>query len=345
MMLRLLAASLRRRARQLLLMGLAVAVAAGTVAALTGFTQRVRGGLAEPFAAFGPNLVVRPQLGGPAVLPLAEVARVRAVPGVEVAAAVGRVEGAAAGGGRTAVVAASPEILRLHPTWRLTGRWPAAGEVLRGAAVPAAQLAGRAVAGTLTTGGELDRSLVVPLADLGPGGGVSRIEVRADRQRLAAVARAVEATVPGAEARPLARVADAERDLVRRLTLILALASLVACLLAVLSVGAAATALVEQRRVEVGLFLALGFTGRRVARLFAAELLIAAVVAGLAGELVGELAGGRLAGQVLATAGPAGPGWGLVTAPAAAVAVVGLAMLVALRRVETTDAARVLQGG
>ena len=339
MMARLVVASLRRRGRQLLLLGISVAVAAATVAALTGFAERARQGLAPPFAAFGPNLVVRPQVGGPPALPRGEVAAAMArVDGVEAWA----VLAAADAGDGPALVAVAGDVLALHPTWTLTGTWPAPGEVAAGAAVAPASLAGRRVSGTVATGTGLDGALWVPLA---PDASVGRVEVRADRERVDAVAAAIEVALPGSEARPLASVTRAERDLVRRLTLILGLASLVACGLAVITVGAAATALVEQRRVEVGLFLALGFTGPRVARLFAVELLAAAALAGLAGELVGEMAGMRLAGRVVEAAAIAlAPGWGLVTAPAAALAVVGLAMVVALRRVESTDPARVLAG-
>jgi len=267
--LRLVAASLRRRGRQLALVALAVAVAAGSVAALAGFSLRVsRAGLEEELAAFGPNLVVRPQVGGPAALAGEELARVAALPGVRSA------EGVAAA-----------------------------------------------------------------------GGGLARIEVRADRGRLEAVARAIEARVAGAEARPLGRVSEAERDLVRRLTLILAAACLVTVLLALVSVAASTAAIVEERRVEVGLMLALGYSGRRVGAFLAAELLAAALVAGLVGEVAGELAAGRLAHGVLDLAASGiDPSWAWAAAPAAALAVVGAAMTFALARVGRVEPARVLRG-
>src|SRR5215831_819131 len=81
----LVLASLRRRFRQLALIAIAVGVAAGTVATLAGFSTRVEQRLGESLAAFGPNLVVRPEVGGPREIPAAELARVRAVPGVRTA--------------------------------------------------------------------------------------------------------------------------------------------------------------------------------------------------------------------------------------------------------------------
>lgn len=282
MLARLVTASLTRRFRQLALVLAAVTVAAATVVTLVGFSARAEGRIGDQLAAFGANLVVRPQVGGPERLPAAVVERVRAIAGVRSA------EGAAE--------------------------------------APAAAMA--ATAG---------------LADVAPG--VDRIEVRADPGRLDEVARAIEARVAGAEAVPLRRVSESDAALTRRLTLLLAAASAVSLALALLSVGAATTALVGERRREIGLMLALGYTGRRVGGLFAAELLAAALVAGLAGQLLGEIAAGRLAGRLLGTAsGPALTWGGLAAAAGVAVAVVGIAMTAALRRVERLDAAQVLRG-
>lgn len=277
MIVRLVLASLRRRFRQLALILAAVTVAAATVATLAGFSSRAEKRLGESLAAFGPNLTVRPQVGGPAVLPATDVARVREVPGVRSAAGIA-------------------------------------------AAVPA----------SLGTAG---------------GPGVDRIEVRADPHRLKAVAGAIESRVEGVEAVPLLRVSESDARLTRRLTLVLIAVSAMSFLLALLSVGAATTALVGERRVEIGLMLALGFTGRRVGGFLAAELLAAAVGAGAAGEILGELAAGGLAERMLGAGGGMSMTWsGFAASALVAVLVVGSSMLMALRRVERLDAARVLRG-
>jgi ABC-type antimicrobial peptide transport system permease subunit len=102
---------------------------------------------------------------------------------------------------------------------------------------------------------------------------------------------------------------------------------------------------VGERRAEIGLFLALGFTARRVGALFAAELLATALLAATVGEILGELAARGLAARLLGTGG--GPVFTLVGSAAAAVVavvVVGTSMSVALSRVERLDPARVLKG-
>ncbi|HEY4591998.1 MAG TPA: FtsX-like permease family protein [Thermoanaerobaculia bacterium] len=264
MLLRLVLASLRRRFRQLALILAAVTVAAATVATLAGFSSRAERRMGESLAAFGPNLTVRPQVGGAAVLSAGIVERLRQVPGVRSAA---------------------------------------------------------------------------------PSPALDRVEVRADPGRLEEVARAIESRVEGVEAVPLRRVSQSDARLTRRLTLVLVAVSAVSFLLALLSVGAATAALVGERRTEIGLLLALGYTGRRIGGFLAAELLAAAVLAGAVGEIVGEIAAGGLARRVLGAGGGISMTWGGFAAAAlVAVLVVGSSMLMALRRVERLDAARVLRG-
>ncbi|HEV7783759.1 MAG TPA: ABC transporter permease [Thermoanaerobaculia bacterium] len=266
MLARLVFMSLRRRFRQLALIVAAVAVAAATVATLAGFSSRVQSRLGDSLAAFGPNLTVRPQVGGMPSLPPGAAERVRKVPGVRSVTSISQ-------------------------------------------------------------------------------SGVDRLDVRADPARLEEAARAIEARVEGVEARPLLRVSDSDSRVTRRLTLVLTAVSALSFLLALFSVGAATTALVGERRVEIGLLLALGYTGRRVGAFLSAELLAAALLAGAAGEVVGELAAGGLARSILGGSGGLSLTWGGFAASAlVAVLVVGSSMLVALRRVERLDPARVLRG-
>ena len=277
MIARLVLASLRRRPRQLALILAAVLVAAATVVTLAGFSERAESRLGAGLAAFGPNLVVRPQVGGAPGLPPDAAARVLQIPGVLSVAA------------------------------------PAAGGGPGSAAEPHAPAA--------------------------------RLDVRAEPARLPAVAKAIEERLEGVEATPLLKTSASDARTIRRLTLVLVAVSGVAFLLALLSVGAATAALVGERRVEVGLMLALGYSGRRVGGMLAAELLAAALVAALIGELLGELAASGLEQRLLGGAGGLILTWsGLAGAATVAVLVVGASLAVALRRIERLDAATVLRG-
>jgi putative ABC transport system permease protein len=268
---RLVLASLRRRPRQLVLILAAVMVAAATVSTLAGFSQRAGRRVAAGLAAFGANLVVRPQVGGPPAVPAGAAATIRSIPGVV---------------------------------------WVAA--VPAGAPLP-------------------------PVA--------AELRVRVEPARLQAVAKAVEERVEGVEASPLRKTSAADAQVIHRLTLVLLAVSGMSLLLALLSVGAATAALVGERRVEVGLMMALGYSGRRIGALLAAELLAAALLAALAGELVGEIAAGGLERRLLQGAGELALTWnGLAAAAAVALLVVGASLAVALRRIEHLDAATVLRG-
>jgi ABC-type antimicrobial peptide transport system permease subunit len=265
MVLRLVLASLRRRFSQLALIVTAVLVAAATVSTLAGFSSRSREQMGASLSAFGPNLTVRPQVGGLETLPASAVARVRRIPGVQTAS--------------------------------------------------------------------VEEGF---------------LEVRVEPTRLDEVSRAIEARVEGVEARPLLRVSESDARVTRRLTLVLAAVSGVSLLLAMLSVGAATTALLGERRTEVGLLLALGYTGRRIGGFLAAELLTAALLAGAAGQVLGSLAAGVLSQRLLGDAGTAWMSWsgfaGFGAGASVAVLVVGSSLWLALQRIQRLDAARVLRG-
>jgi putative ABC transport system permease protein len=373
---RLVLASARRRGRQLGLIAAAVAVAAATVTALFAFAGELRARVPADLSGFGPNLVIRPQVGGPDGVALAALAAVRAVPGVESAAAVRegraavRVERDPRGGlvvtlatagapatddaGTTTVVAAERSLLAVHPTWRLDGRWPGAGEVLLGAAL--ATRAGdvvtaalgddrtHRVSGKLATGEALDHAVVVPLAaaaDLQ----VDRIEVRAAAARLDEVRATLRDRLAGVEVEPVLRVSDAERALAARLAALLAAIALLTLALVWIAAGAAVASLVDARRSEIGLYLALGFEAARVRRLLALELLAACAVAAVVGELLGVGVASFLARSVLGGGEAVALRWGpLLGGPLVALVVVGLAAALPLRALAALDPARVLAG-
>jgi putative ABC transport system permease protein len=337
---RLLAASLRRRANQLGLVFLAVAVAAGTCAGLAAFASRSRARLQEDLARFGPNLLVRGAPGAPARHEATAVAAVRAIDGVEAASGVVELGPEESPLGRR-LYAADEAIGRLHPNWQIEPRWPRAGERALGAALPPELGAGRVRTGEPA----LDAAVFVSLSEVAPRvQGVDRVEVRAAATRLGAVAREVEARVPGAEARPLLRVSLSDASLARRIEWLLACAGLLSLMLALASVAASTAALVVERRTELALMLALGHPARRLLALLAAELLAAAAFAALLGALAGELGAASLARRVLGAAGPVSPWAAAATAAAAAVLVVLGGLAAALRGIARLDPAAVLRG-
>lgn len=382
---RLLAGSLRRRFQPLAVIALAATVAAATVAAAAGLGERLAARAAESLHAAGPNLLVRPQVGGPERLPVGEMERVLATPGVLAAAGMAEEEKGAdlelgpegdlrvlltgPEEGRLPVLAVTGGLFDVRPGWEVDGERPAAGEALVGAAVPRPGEAtgsppaegpsvaggegggsGLRVAGVLTTGEGPDRGVLVPLEALGGARGgapalVDRIEVRAAADRLEETAAAIEARVAGAEARPLVRVTATEASLVRKLQLLVAGVGAVCLLLALATVGSATLALLEDRRREMALFLALGYTGRWVQGLLTAELALVGLTSVAAGGLLGEAGAAALAGALLGEVGGYRPGIAGLAAGLVAVALVmGMAAALVRRRVERLEPAPVLQG-
>lgn len=330
---RLLFASLRHRGRQLALIALAVLFAAAGAALLGAFSSRLEQRLTRDLAAFGPNVLVRPEPGAP-LLPAREIAAVRALAGVEAAAGVRERPGASG----TVEVASTAELLGLHPAWTVAGRWPGAGELARGAA--AVVPAGAHVTATLTTGDRLDAALFLPLAD----GAVDRIEVRAAPRRVDEVVRAIAARVPGAEPTAVDRVRGGDARLAGRVRLLLLGIGAATLALAGLTVAAASAALLAERRLEIGLLLALGYTARRVYALLAGELLAVACAAALAGQLLGEWGASGLARRVLGDGAFRLTPLAALLAVGAALTIVAVALTVAVRRVGRLDAATVLRG-
>lgn len=370
MMVRLLLTSLWRRPRQLALILVAVAVTAATVTALASFTARARSGLSEDLSLFGPNLIVRPEIGGPRHLPADAVRELKRLPGVVAVAAVTRTtararllltsDGVVVVPDPTAaelpLIAADDGWSKLHPAWRWQGRWPRPGQVALGSGIaPPTAVTSDAlqeaspVSGTLTTGEQSqDLALLAPLSDLErwhPGAGVDRLEVRVQPKQLATVTRMAQNRIAGVDAEPMRRVSESDAQLTHRVALLLAAVAVVTLLLAALSVATSTTALIGERRRELALFIALGYTGERVGLLVGAELFIAALVAALAGGVAGEAAAATLSRHILGVATLTGVTWqGLAAAAGAALAVVTLSSILAFLRIRGLDLAFLLRG-
>ncbi len=157
-----------------------------------------------------------------------------------------------------------------------------------------------------------------------------------------AIARQLQEAVPGTHAAVVRAVADAGSDLILRLRGVLLSLSTLLLGCAVLGTTAAMTATTVERRLEVGLFAALGAEPGQVAGFFLVEAALLGAFGGLAGGGFGLL-GGRLLGR--AVFGVAVP-WSPVLLPIAVLAGVAVALLGALPPVLRSvrgDAAQILK--
>lgn len=305
--LRFLARSLAVRKGRTALAWASVSLAVGLLAVMTQITLGIREKLGAELRAYGANIIVaRENLSD------GSVAAIRAIPDVEEAD--GQVYARLRAGGR-GVEAVGLDLQLLAAGGALIeGRLPAApGEVLAGSRLREALdlTAGRVVAvecggrrarllvtGFIERGGEEDRALFLSPANArslaGRPAGVSAVLVRARPGEVEAVGARIRAILPGASVKTLRQVAGAEENLLRKIRLLLLLATAAVLLVSALGVASSVGASLLERRVEVGLMMAMGATRREIARFFRAE----AALVGLAGGLGGFLIAGPVADAI-----------------------------------------------
>lgn len=377
--LRLLGRSLANRRGKWLTAVLAVAMGASLASAALTLAVGMRAKMSQALRAYGANLLLVPAAGPGtgggvqlfASLPeevlvkLADLAR--GLPLVGYAPLLYAV--ADLGPQRAVLVGTWPDAMRrVNPWWHVEGGWIEDRGDVAGAIVGAsvAQKLGLAVGAPLTlavqgrtrtvrvvailsTGGSEDEQLFVTLraaqALTGRAGQLSLIQasaVVADRG-VEAIARALEAGLPGVVARTQLRLAMAEERLLGRLSLLLGLIAGLVLLASALGVAAAMGTSVLERAREIGLMKALGASPARVGRLFLAE----AGAIGLAGGVVGSVAGLLLAQAIARSV--FGTGVPLAAIPtllsvAMGIIVASLASLIPVRRATANQPIVVLRG-
>jgi len=280
------------------------------------------------------------------------------------------------------------------PSWQIHGRWfsDGANEAVVGRALAAKNSgvlaigktievsrdaisnvrASLTITGIVTTGGEEDSALLVPLSvaqELSDHPGQFRqlyvsaltkpADALADRDPktltpteydrwfcspyISSIGYQIQQVLPGTEVRAIRRVADSEGRILSHVSSLLWLVTLAALAAAALAVAATSATSVLERRSEIGIMKAIGATNTLVTGLFLAEQLMLAVVGGAIGFLLGAAMARALGQSVFGAPAPLHilllP---IVIAVAAAVAVVG--SLIPLRRAAHFDPAPILRG-
>ncbi len=207
------------------------------------------------------------------------------------------------------------------------------------------------VRGILETGGEEDDEVLAPLVEIqkftGLEGKIRRVEVsaltkpedafgRSDVTRLSpeeydrwycspyvsSIAYQIQQAIPGAEAKPVYRVAATEGKIVKNVGLLMMLLAVAALVTAALAMASMMFAVVLERREEIGLFKSLGATNARVASIFLLEAFAVGLVGGVLGYGFGTWLARRLSFAVFGV--PTGIHWVILPA------VLTLALFVAL---------------
>ena len=153
---------------------------------------------------------------------------------------------------------------------------------------------------------------------------------------------AVDPQQPVSDVRPMTEVVAHSLGPRRFTALLLGLLSLLALVLAAVGVYGVLSYLVEQRRREIGVRMALGATSRDVLGLVVGQGM-SAVAAGIAAGLVGALALTRLLGSLLYGVSADDP-WSFVLTPGLLALVAALACAIPARRATRVDPVTVLRG-
>jgi putative ABC transport system permease protein len=237
--------------------------------------------------------------------------------------------------------------------------------------LPGGRAATLRLRGRLRTGGDEDRQLFVPLSWLQEASArphafrqlqvsalvspedefarrdpASMTPVEFDRwyctPYVSSVAHQIQEVLPGTEATPVHRVAQAETAVLTRVERLLAVLSGVALLAAVLVVLSTMTTAILERRTEIALMKALGAENFHVAALFLTEAALLGLLGGALGYLGGLAGADLLARSVFGATVTAKPVLlPLMMALSTAAALLGT--LIPLRGAQRTDPAVALR--
>ncbi|MFZ5639235.1 MAG: ABC transporter permease [Bacillota bacterium] len=151
------------------------------------------------------------------------------------------------------------------------------------------------VAGILETGGPEEDVFYLEMKTaqrlLGLPGKISlvTVSVRTHKVPLQDTLRKLQTAIPGAEVKAVRQIAGAEDSMLHKVQWLMALVTLAVLIAAGISVMSTMSAIVLERRKEIGLLKALGGTGRTIGGLFYADALVMGGAGGISGFIVGLL--------------------------------------------------------
>ncbi len=316
--------SLTLRASSFILALLAVTVGAAVSAVMLNLKADLGSKMARELRRYGPNLLVTP--AGDTLAGTLDEFRLRALqleqPALQLIAS-GRVTAGNGRGEPATIVGAEYDALRgQNPTWRIDGAWPAPGD--QATCVIGAAVARRAgisagdrihlnvgdtterlmVTGLLSTGESEEDTVYVALSLLqritGLAGRVSLATLSVDggSEAVSRAASAIDAALPGAEARPLRPIAAAQGAILGKLDRMMFLLTLVVLLLSGLCLTTTLMSIVLEREPEIGLMRSLGAGDAAILSIFLGEVSLLGLLGGGLGLGLG-LAGAQLIGRRL----------------------------------------------
>ncbi|MDT8900127.1 ABC transporter permease [Anaeroselena agilis] len=318
MFMRILLRSLQNRKGRVAVAIMAVAMGAAMVFALGSLSLDINDKISRELRDYGANIVMVPPVNGAGASgePFLPESTVNALKNSEAApyilGAVPYLYGIVEVGSQKAVVAGTDfeQVKKISPWWKMQGGWPVPGtngSVIGVKAAAALNLGVGAsytvrqkdkaeaftVTGIVTTGGTEDSQVFVnlPLAQslLGRLGQVSQVQVSAQsgKQPVAAIATAIEQSVPAAKVKVVKQIAQAEGQTLGKIEWLMILVTVIILGASAIAVMSTMTTTVLERTKEIGLMKAIGAETHSIGKLFWTEAVCIALLGGLVGSVIG----------------------------------------------------------
>lgn len=205
------------------------------------------------------------------------------------------------------------------------------------------------VTGILDTGGKEEDYAYMLLSDMEKLTGipteydVCELSVSGSSQELSAIADRIADNVEGIQARLVKRVTESEDTVLSKLQSLVLLVTVVVLALTMICVATTMTAVVAERRKEIGLRKALGASNGSIIAEFMGEGVVLGAFGGLLGSLLGFLFAQAVSRNVFNSSITLMP-WLVPVTILASVLVTGIACLIPIRSATQVDPALVLKG-
>lgn len=260
------------------------------------------------------------------------------------------------------------------PFWRVEGEWPASsGEIMIGKNVAETyrlRVGSRTtatytpddateetldnyidftVSGILDTGGKEEDYVYMNFEDLetltgkAAGYDICELSVSADAADLSSYAKKITEGVPAISAKLVKRVTQSETTVLSKLQALVLLVTVVVLMLTMICVATTMTAVVAERRKEIGLRKALGASDESIRSEFMGEGVVLGAAGGLIGALLGFVFAQAVSRNVFNSSIVMMP-WLIPVTIVVSVLVTGAACLIPIRSATQVDPALVLKG-
>ena len=379
---RMITASLLRRRSRMIIALLAISIGAMILSGLVTIYIDVPRQMGAQFRSYGANMIVTSD-GDTITTQQADAVRKIVPQDKLVGMAAYRYETVRVNDRPVMAAAADMEqVQKTSPFWLVDGAWPAAGgEIMIGKNVadlynlktgkrmtctfaPETETEAEGneteevvldnwidftVTGILDTGGKEEDYVYMLPSDLEKLTGepteydICELSVSAGSQELKAVAEQITNEVDGVSARLVKRVTESEDTVLSKLQSLVLLVTIVVLALTMICVATTMTAVVAERRKEIGLRKALGASNQSIISEFMGEGIVLGACGGLLGGLLGFLFAQAVSRNVFNSSITLMP-WLVPVTILASVAVTGAACLIPIKSATQVDPALVLKG-